>query len=127
MTKVLAVVPQSKVKAAISALYKEGALHIIEHKKSDSHDIGAPLPDSERVSALLLRIRSIASSLSINLSKVAPQELNWEKGQDSGKVPSLASLEKEFGLLNWKLQELLQKKENLAKAISREENDLFSL
>ena len=127
MTKVLAVVPQSKVKAAISALYKEGALHIIEHKKSDSHDIGAPLPDSERVSALLLRIRSIASSLSINLSKVAPQELNWEKGQDSGKVPSLTSLEKEFGLLHGKVQELLQKKENLAKAISREENDLFSL
>ncbi|MBI2577053.1 V-type ATP synthase subunit I [Candidatus Woesearchaeota archaeon] len=127
MTKVIAVVPKSKVKPAISALYKAGALHIIEHKKDETHDIGAPLADSGRVSALLLKIRSIAGSLSLNLPKDGSSEQNQEKGRDLGKIPSLASLENEFGLLEGKVQEVLQKKENLAKAISREENDLFLL
>ncbi len=128
MSKVVAVVPKSKVKAAISSLYKAGAMHIIEHKKSENADIGAPLADSERVSALLLKLRSIAGSLFLNLANQSVPESSAGKGRTPlENPPSLPYLEKEYRLLENKVQELLQKKERLANNLANEKETLFLL
>jgi V/A-type H+/Na+-transporting ATPase subunit I len=63
MTKVRIVGSQMQLPSVISLLHKLKLVHLLDHIKTKELDIGHPLEESERVSALLVKVRSLISSL----------------------------------------------------------------
>lgn len=70
MKRIHVVGPKSKLSAVIEELHALGAVHIIDHQKSEDLDIGAPLPQEADLSGELVKLRSLATHLGIDLAKV---------------------------------------------------------
>lgn len=62
MSKIIIAGPDSHMKGVISKLHELKVIHIVDHKKNE-FDIGAPLEDANRISDLIVRIKSIISYL----------------------------------------------------------------
>src|SRR3989338_949047 len=64
MSRLLIVGSKSRLPKVIAKLHELEAAHIIEHKK-DEFDLCAPLQSLEKVSALVVQVRSLLSALHI--------------------------------------------------------------
>ncbi len=62
MTKIKIIGPQTKLSLLIRLLHSLKLVHLLDHKKTQELDIGKPLGNSERISALLIKIHSLLSS-----------------------------------------------------------------
>ena len=90
MSKIILAGPDSEMEQTIKALHKMKILHISDHKKDDV-DIGAPMEDAEKLSEILVKVRSIISGLGIK------HELNHKKLDEMRKQKqSLSKFEKEI-------------------------------
>ncbi len=65
MSKVLVVGPKSRMGKVVAKLHELQVAHIIEHKK-DEFDLCSPLQSLEKVSSLLVQVRSLLSALQIS-------------------------------------------------------------
>jgi V/A-type H+-transporting ATPase subunit I len=69
MSKLTIVGHKSKLKKVIKELYELKAVHIEQHLKNESINIGKPFEESNKLSEILVKLRSIASFLNIDISK----------------------------------------------------------
>ncbi len=69
MSKITVLGPQSYKKRAIETLYELGVLHLVDHEKDENFDIGKPLDYSERLSEILVSLRSLISQLELENEK----------------------------------------------------------
>ncbi len=79
MSKLLVTGTKSHIEAVIRELYKLNVLHIMEHVRGEEADIGQPLKDANKLSEILVRIRSLVSHLNIS-KKDDIREINLKKG-----------------------------------------------
>jgi V/A-type H+/Na+-transporting ATPase subunit I len=63
MTKVRITGPRTSLQSIIRLLHRLKLVHLLDHLKTEKLDIGSPLADGERVSALLVKVRSFLSSI----------------------------------------------------------------
>lgn len=61
MSKIRVFGVRSKLPNVIKTLHELQLMDIVDHKKSEEFDIGAPLEDAEKISELLVKIRSLIS------------------------------------------------------------------
>lgn len=76
MTKLTIVGPKTKIKKVIGSLYQQNIYHIVDHKKTETLDIGNPLKDSKSLSNMLVVVRSILSHIKSENYKEIPYNLN---------------------------------------------------
>lgn len=89
MSKIIVIGPDTEMEKTIKALHKMKIMHIVDHKK-DEIDIGTPLENADRLSEILVKIKSIISHLEIK------QELNQDKLKELKKKKiALIKLERE--------------------------------
>src|SRR3989338_4541351 len=72
MAKVSVLCSKKQLEPVIRELYRHKALHILE-KSAEGMDIGKPLQNAPQLSEIILKIRSIASYLDIDLSQQPPR------------------------------------------------------
>ena len=65
MSRVIVTGPNSVQESIIKELHELGVLHLIEHSKNDLADIGQPMGNSNKLSEIIVRIRSVINSLGI--------------------------------------------------------------
>jgi V/A-type H+-transporting ATPase subunit I len=130
MEKIFIYGTKDNSKAIIAELYSLGALHIIEHRKTEGLDIGTPHDTAALCSSALVQLRSIASFLKVNLNEGVKQiqgglksrvriieqihsrvmAINSKKQINEGELRKLeqdrrtATIAKEFGISNKLLQ-----------------------
>lgn len=68
MSKITAIGHKDLLSSVVSELYRLKIFHIIDHKRGDL-DIGQPSAHGERLSEILVKLRSVASYLHIDLKK----------------------------------------------------------
>ncbi len=59
VTKIRIIGPQTQLPILIRTLYSLKLVHLLDHKKTEELDIGSPLGNSEQISGLLVRSRSL--------------------------------------------------------------------
>ena len=79
MSKLFVVGPKSRLEKVVSKLHELKVTHIVEHKK-DEYDLCTPLESFDKVSSLLVQVRSLTSHLNVSsdnakLSKFRVKEL----------------------------------------------------
>ena len=62
VTKIRIIGPQTQLPVLIRTLYSLKLVHLLDHKKTEELDIGVPLRNSEHISGLLVRARSLLAS-----------------------------------------------------------------
>ncbi|MEK6921247.1 MAG: V-type ATPase 116kDa subunit family protein, partial [Nanoarchaeota archaeon] len=62
MMKIRITGSQTQLSSVVELLYSLQLMHLVDHKKTEALDIGSPLADSEKISALLLQIRSLLAA-----------------------------------------------------------------
>ncbi len=65
MSRVIITGPNSVQESVIKELHELGVLHIVEHSKNELADIGQPFGNSNKLSEIIVRIRSVINSLGI--------------------------------------------------------------
>ncbi len=124
MEKLLILGEKSLLPVTINTLHKQKVLHIIEHKKNQEVDIGQPLENAQKVSELLLKIRSLFSYLNINPLLIQTQlnakehknkqtQKNRQKLQSKHQKPTLKQLEKDLAALTSSVNSLLDAQKQL--------------
>lgn len=63
MVKVRFLVPETKILPVITKLYELKLLHLVEQRKNEEMDIGAPLEHAERTARALVKLRALKASL----------------------------------------------------------------
>lgn len=114
MSKMFVAGPKSALPKVVSKLHDLKVAHIIEHKK-DKFDICAPMGDFDRISSLLVQLRSTMSHLGINSEDAKPGEFR------------LSQIEKEFTLVKEEtsqIVEAIKKIEDEISIISDQKNAL---
>ncbi|MBI2139605.1 V-type ATP synthase subunit I [Candidatus Woesearchaeota archaeon] len=154
MAKLVMITPESKLKPVIRALHALGALHIEEHKKSETMDIGSPMKESEQISSLLVRIRSLQSSLALSLKpgrdlggdfgreqkadlhrnlgrsdkiQSAKQSSSQQPGKDAFSASRIREMESFYGKLDKQLSILQAESDTLKQAVSQLSLELKNL
>ncbi|MFA6888801.1 MAG: hypothetical protein WC254_04880, partial [Candidatus Woesearchaeota archaeon] len=69
MMKIQIVGPQTKLPSLINLLHSLKLVHLLDHKKTESLDIGKPLENSEQFSSLLITLHSLLSSFDYTSNK----------------------------------------------------------
>lgn len=86
MSKLLITCPKTYMESVIKELHKLRVLHIVEHVDREEVDIGEPLENANKLSEILVRIRSIESYLNVD-KKAEVKEFKLRKGHyDLDKV-----------------------------------------
>ncbi len=62
MTKIRITGSQIQLPSVVELLYSLQLMHLLDHKKTDALDIGTPFADSEKISAVLLHVRSLLTT-----------------------------------------------------------------
>jgi len=117
MSKLFVAGPKSALPKVVSRLHELKVAHIIEHKK-DKFDICQPLKDFDRISSLLVQLRSTISHLGINAEDAKLKEL---------KIPQI---EKDFQVVKEEASqavELLKRIEDELSLISEQKKALETL
>ena len=65
MSSVIIAGPNNILEGIIKELHNLKILHIVDHSKNDLADIGTPLESASRISEILVKVRSMISSLNI--------------------------------------------------------------
>ena len=112
MSRLLIIGSKSRLAKVVGKLHELEAAHIIEHKK-DEFDLCAPMPTLERVSALVVQVRSLISALGID-TQGAPRKSfripELERQVAQIKEETTALLEKRKGAQDELLQIAEQKR-----------------
>ena len=74
MDRVIITGPKDLQEKIIKSLHEMEILHIVEHSKNELADIGQPLESSNRLSEILVKVRSLITTLNIGLSS---REDSW--------------------------------------------------
>jgi V/A-type H+-transporting ATPase subunit I len=114
VTKIKIYGPQTQLSSLIQLLHSLKLVHLLDHKKTDDLDIGKPLQESERISALLVKIHSLLSSIPLCTGK---QE----------KVPSLADIEHNVGVIADEFSALHAQHASLQNMIAEKKEIAFQL
>jgi len=114
MSKITIAGPDSHIKGVISKLHELKVMHIVDHKKNE-FDIGAPLENANRISDLIVRIKSIISYL----NKFAGKE---RKKADAAKL-NFSQLDKD----SLKLETEINSKTEILKEIEGKINNLSGM
>ncbi|MEM4267440.1 MAG: V-type ATP synthase subunit I [Candidatus Woesearchaeota archaeon] len=77
MAKVRIVCTKEHLRRIVKELHNMKVLHIVEHRKDDALDIGTPLEEAQRLSEIIIKIRSIISYL--DLANFKPSEEDYEE------------------------------------------------
>lgn len=86
MSKMFVVGPKATLPKIVEKLHELQVAHIVEHKK-DEFDLCTPLASFEKVSSLLVQVRSALSHLKIPNEKV--QEEKFLLSEVESKLPSI--------------------------------------
>lgn len=65
MDRVIITGPKDLQEKIIKSLHEMGILHIVEHSKNELADIGQPLESSNRLSEIIVKVRSLITTLNI--------------------------------------------------------------
>ncbi len=120
MRKVTVIGPQSVMGKAVRELYRIRAMHISASEKGEL-DIGSPFDSAERLSGILVAIRSVSSALGVSGKK----ELS--NGFRAVGLKSLGELERAVKKLNAEVNDLLSKKKDTEEELKRVEAAHFQL
>ena len=118
MAKITIAGPDSHINGVISKLHELKVMHIVDHKKNE-FDIGAPLENANRISDLIVRIKSIISYLNkfagkerkvadaakLNFSQLGRDSLKLE-AEINSKTEILKEIEGKINNLSGMLQTL---------------------
>ena len=74
MVKIVVSTTKPLMPKVIDKLYELNVMHMSQHHKSESLDIGSPLAESEKVALMVVKLRSIQSQLNVNGTRVDPQK-----------------------------------------------------
>lgn len=111
--------PKSTQTKVIKLLYKQKVLHIVDHKKDEFFDIGNPLETTNALSEVVVKLRSIAHQLKIDMNEnpdiKAFSSFIHEKG--------LAGYEK-IGAASRKLLEEINSLSSIKEQLEKEKEDL---
>jgi len=116
MTKLTIIGPKTKMESVVESLYAQNIYHIVDHKKNEDLDIGSPFESSEKISEMLVQVRSILSYIKQDVrNKAKFDQKNLEKNLNDllSKVKSLVS---ENEASNEKIS-LLKKKKDVIEAL----------
>lgn len=69
MKRIVVTGPKSTQERVIKTLYKMKVLHIVDHKKDNFFDIGSPLETANQLSEVVIKLRSAAHQLKIDMKK----------------------------------------------------------
>src|SRR3989338_676469 len=114
MSKITIAGPDSHINGVISKLHELKVMHIVDHKKNE-FDIGAPLENANRISDLIVRIKSIISYL----NKFAGKE---KKVADAAKLNF-----SQLGRDSLKLEAEINSKTEILKEIEGKINNLSGM
>jgi len=90
MSKIFLVGPKTKLPAVVAKLHELKVLHVVDHIKGEL-DIGEPLAIAEKLSALLVEVRTYKSHLEAKAKKFRKEPLN------SGQIEArLSEISKEY-------------------------------
>src|SRR3989338_11162977 len=73
MSRVIVTGPNSVQESVIREFYNLEVLHIIEHSRNELADIGQPFGNSNKLSEIIVRIRSVINSLGIKKTDEIPK------------------------------------------------------
>lgn len=111
MTKLRIVGPKSKQKDVVENLYKQNICHILEHKKTDDLDIGSPAEISDKLSDLLVKVRSLISNL--NIEKKDIKKIKYNNHDIIEQSSKTSVIEEEINGLYEDVSLLVKKNEEL--------------
>jgi V/A-type H+/Na+-transporting ATPase subunit I len=117
MTKVRITGPQTSLQTVIRLLHKLKLVHLLDHLKTEELDIGKPLSEGERVSALLLKVRSL----------ITPLEISSGTKEEIDTHASLDTLEKQFADVLAQYEKLQKSISSLQCTITEKKNTLKEL
>ncbi|MBI2135994.1 V-type ATP synthase subunit I [Candidatus Woesearchaeota archaeon] len=138
MEKLLILGEKSLLPATISTLHRQKVLHIIEHRKNPDVDIGQPLENAQKISELLLKIRSLFSYLNIN-PQIIQEQLQTKEHQKTTTLknkqnlqakhlkPGIKQLEKDLTILTFSVNTLLGAQKQLDAKIKSTDEQLKQL
>jgi V/A-type H+/Na+-transporting ATPase subunit I len=110
MSRVIITGPKPLQEKVIRELHKLKILHIVEHSKSELADIGDPLVNANKLSELIVKVRSLITALGIK-----KEETEFElKG-------SLAGIERDVRKLNDEVSSLLDELKRAEDLLSKNE------
>ncbi len=109
MTKIKIVGSREQLSLVVDVLHQLRLVHLLDHAKTPELDIGSPIGESERIAALLIKIRSLLSTFPASLSEKKPFSGSLETLEHS--ITTI--LEKYTGLQNSlaRLQEMIAQKQ----------------
>lgn len=109
MSSVIITCPNNIQETVIKELHNLKILHIVEHSKNESADIGKPLESAARLSEILVRIRALITSLNIR-----KEDTKFKLNRGIAEIESTAKkLNEEAGA---SIEELKKIDEQLAKS-----------
>ena len=112
VTKIRIIGPQTQLPVLIRTLYSLKLVHLLDHKKTEELDIGVPLRNSEHISGLLVRARSLLASFDPLLVSAAQTAL--KKKTDL----SLVDIGSDLTVLLSDYDTLQQQQQTLASAVA---------
>ncbi len=105
MTKVRIIIPSTQLKQAIEKLYTLSVLHLIPHTKTEDFDIGKPLPVIDKISELLVTLRTLR--VKFNLQPHVSSSSCYSFDDISAKLSEITqrivAYEEKLGVLSTKL------------------------
>src|SRR3989338_1148365 len=72
MSKIIAIGPKNAQEKIIKELHRLKILHIIEHSKDETADIGQPLENANKLSEMVVKVRALMTSLNIKKGEIKP-------------------------------------------------------
>lgn len=112
VTKIRIIGPQTQLPILIRTLYSLKLVHLLDHKKTEELDIGAPLAHSEHISELLVRTRSMLASFDPALVSAA------HTAQKKKTDLSLAAIETDLAAILSEHETLQQQQQTLLSSIA---------
>lgn len=108
VTKIRIIGPQTQLPLLIRTLYSLKLVHLLDHKKTEDLDIGTPLGNSEHISGLLVRVRSLLASFDPALVSLAHSTQTKKPALSLADVETdLTTLLAEYEMLHQQQQTLL--------------------
>ncbi len=115
MSSIVITGPNNTQERIINELHSLKVLHIVEHSKSDLADIGKPLESANKLSGLLVKVRSLITALKLN---------SKEKDYEFKLKEDLLEVDSTTNKLNEEVNVILEELKKTEELISRNLNDV---
>lgn len=108
MTKIKIIGAQEQLPLTVEIIHKLKLMHLLDHTKTEELDIGNPIGESERISGLLVKSKSLLSSFGV--SDIKKENVSEDITEIENKIKKIAEESKESDNLIFKLNDNISKK-----------------